>query len=145
MGFALLYAWLWAVMLFVPDTLTGPLMGWAFGMYHWVIQMPLVGLAGLFHPKVRSGEIPDPGLWAVRYGPGEALVRLAGHMAFGALFGSLYPRSLGWPGLLLGLAVAVVGGLWLLARSSGQEPAPNFMAFLRKEDDIPVETRKGDQ
>lgn len=108
--FAMGYAWVfWGMG--IERHWWNALLGTVLGLFHWVISMPLVHLAWhLNRPESRSGE-PDPGVWAINYGPQEAIFRAGGHLIFGTVVGWLYfwpATAATWP-LALAAALALVG------------------------------------
>lgn len=113
-AFGLIYAGLFAYLGLVPQLWLGFFLGAGFGLYHWIISMPLVSAGRLLNPHVRKGEEPDPGIWGIRFGPQEALFRLVGHVLFGAVFGFSYVAVGRLNGTFAGTAVAGNGLAMLL-------------------------------
>ncbi|MBU6427594.1 MAG: hypothetical protein KGR26_01150 [Cyanobacteria bacterium REEB65] len=142
MGFALIYAALWDWMGFHPTWESGLWMGAIFGIYHFFVQFPLVGLARVLHPKVRQGVEPDPGVWAFRYGPGEALSQFLGHEVFGLVVGASIALSAGWLILVSGIGAAIVVVLGGAVLTHPAVDVPLFAAFLREQERHP-ETPSG--
>jgi hypothetical protein len=65
--------------------------GAAFGLVHYLLAgMALVVLPEV-HPRVRAGELPAPGAYALKYSPATAAGLLLLHLLYGALVGALYP------------------------------------------------------
>lgn len=91
LGFGLAYAAIFAYLAMGPDELVmATILGALFGLYHWVIEMGLMSFARTFNPHIKRGEEVDPGIWGIRFGPAEAVVRIFAHLAFGATFGFAY-------------------------------------------------------
>jgi hypothetical protein len=89
LAFGLAYGWLFAAM-GVPDG-TGEAMaiGACIGIYHWLLSMPLIGMAAALNAHVRAGRVMNPGLWGIHLGPQEGLMRLVAHIAFGMTMGGV--------------------------------------------------------
>jgi hypothetical protein len=49
-----------------------------------------LGMMPMMHPRMRSGEIDEPGFYALRYPPMTAMGFLMLHLVFGAIVGALY-------------------------------------------------------
>jgi hypothetical protein len=92
-GFALLYAWLFAVVGLQPSAVA-ILVGAGFGVFHFLLAMPMIHLAGNLGGRHRRPGEANPGEWGINYGPQEAALRLVGHMIYGAglagIYGALY-------------------------------------------------------
>jgi hypothetical protein len=88
-GFALLYAWLFAVVGLQP-TPVAILVGAGFGVFHFLLAMPLIHLAGNLGGRHRRPGEANPGEWGINYGPQEAALRLVGHMVYGACLAGIY-------------------------------------------------------
>lgn len=66
------------------------LWGLLFGLFHWMFSGMAVGMMPLVHPLVRSGEMENPGPFALSMGPMTAMGFLMLHLLFGAVVGALY-------------------------------------------------------
>ena len=66
--------------------------GLLFGLVHWGIVGMTLGMLPLMHPRMRSGEIDEPGFYALRYPPMTAMGFLMLHLVYGVIVGALY----GW-------------------------------------------------
>ena len=64
--------------------------GLLFGVVHWAIVGMALGMMSMMHPRMRSGEIDEPGFYALRYPPMTAMGFLMLHLVFGAIVGALY-------------------------------------------------------
>ncbi len=64
--------------------------GLLFGVAHWAVVGMALGMMPLMHPRMRSGEIDEPGFYALRYPPMTAMGFLMLHLVFGAIVGALY-------------------------------------------------------
>jgi hypothetical protein len=85
--------WAYLYQRFVPkkNTLTGII---------YAVVVPLIIVAGLImmplmgftHPLVQAGVIPNPGLFALGFGPTAGLFNLLGHVVYGAVLGAMSSR-----------------------------------------------------
>ena len=66
--------------------------GLLFGVAHWAVVGMALGIMPMMHPRMRSGEIDEPGFYALRFPPMTAMGFLMLHLVFGVIVGSLY----GW-------------------------------------------------
>ena len=68
--------------------------GWGllFGVAHWVVVGMALGMMPMMHPRMRSGEIDEPGFYALRFPLMTAIGFLMLHLVFGVIVGALY----GW-------------------------------------------------
>ncbi|MNX94234.1 hypothetical protein D3C86_1264590 [compost metagenome] len=90
MIFGLIYAGLFAY-LGLPGVLwLATFVGTGFGIYHWLLSMPLLSIGRQLNPHIREGQESDPGIWGINYGPQEAFVRLIGYHLYGAVMGFAY-------------------------------------------------------
>ena len=64
--------------------------GLLFGLVHWAAAGMALGMLPLMHPRMRSGEIDEPGFYALRYPPVTAMGFLMLHLVFGVIVGVLY-------------------------------------------------------
>ncbi len=64
--------------------------GLLFGLVHWGIVGMTLGMLPLMHPRMRSGEIDEPGFYALNYPPMTAIGFLMLHLVFGVIVGVLY-------------------------------------------------------
>ena len=64
--------------------------GLLFGVAHWAVVGMALGMMSMMHPRMRSGEIDEPGFYALRYPPMTAMGFLMLHLVFGAIVGALY-------------------------------------------------------
>ncbi len=64
--------------------------GLLFGVAHWAVVGMALGMMPMMHPRMRSGEIDEPGFYALRYPPMTAMGFLMLHLVFGAIVGALY-------------------------------------------------------
>ncbi len=64
--------------------------GLLFGLAHWAVVGMVLGMMPMMHPRMRSGEIDEPGFYALRYPPMTAMGFLMLHLVFGAIVGALY-------------------------------------------------------
>ncbi len=64
--------------------------GLLFGLAHWAVVGMALGMMPMMHPRMRSGEIAEPGFYAVRYPPMTAMGFLMLHLVFGVIVGALY-------------------------------------------------------
>ncbi len=87
--FGLVYMRLFSELSVPADPLFAAGVGTCMGVYHWLLSMPLISVAGALNPHVRSGKLPNPGAWGIHFGPQEAIVRLLAHLVFGATMGAL--------------------------------------------------------
>lgn len=87
--FALIYARVFQAMNFVASWHLVEIAG-LFAVFHWVIAMGLFPLARILNPHVRAKEEPDPGPFAIAFGPQEAVWRLIAHIVYGCILGLTY-------------------------------------------------------
>jgi len=82
--------------LFAAFDLEGDLVAWglAFGAVHWFVVGMMFGGMKMMHPLIRSGEMADPGMFALKYPMMTAAGFLMLHLAFGVLFGLVYEAFL---------------------------------------------------
>lgn len=64
--------------------------GLLFGLAHWAVVGMALGMMPMMHPRMRSGEIDEPGFYALRYPPMTAMGFLMLHLVFGVTVGALY-------------------------------------------------------
>ena len=64
--------------------------GLLFGLAHWAVVGMALGMMPMMHPRMRSGEIDEPGFYALRYPPMTAMGFLMLHLVFGMTVGALY-------------------------------------------------------
>ena len=64
--------------------------GLLFGLAHWAVVGIALGMMPMMHPRMRSGEIDEPGFYALRYPPMTAMGFLMLHLVFGVTVGALY-------------------------------------------------------
>ena len=64
--------------------------GLLFGVAHWAVVGMALGMMPMMHPRMRSGEIDEPGFYALRYPLMTAMGFLMLHLVFGAIVGALY-------------------------------------------------------
>ena len=64
--------------------------GLLFGVAHWAVVGMALGMMPMMHPRMRSGEIEEPGFYALRYPPMTAIGFLMLHLVFGVTVGALY-------------------------------------------------------
>ena len=64
--------------------------GLLFGVAHWAVVGMALGMMPMMHPRMRSGEIDEPGFYALRYPPMTAMGFLMLHLVFGVTVGALY-------------------------------------------------------
>lgn len=88
--FGLVYAAIFAYVGLGPVLWLSTIVGAGFGLYHWLLSMPLLSLGRTLNPHIRLGQEADPGVWGIHFGPQEAFVRLIGHVLYGAVFGFSY-------------------------------------------------------
>lgn len=89
-AFGLVYAGIFAYVGLGAVLWLTTLVGAGFGLYHWLLSMPLLSIGRALNPHIKRGEEADPGVWGIHYGPQEAFFRLVGHVVFGAVFGFSY-------------------------------------------------------
>lgn len=106
--FGIAYALLFALLGVEPIIWLAILVGSGFGVYHWVLSMPLVSIGRSLNRYVKSGQEPDPGIWGIQYGPQEAAVRLLGHLIYGGSFGFAWSVISLFDGTAGGYAVAAI-------------------------------------
>jgi uncharacterized membrane protein len=87
--FAILYAALFQVVGLQPTGIA-LLVGAGFGVFHFLLAMPLIHLAGNLGARHRRPGEANPGEWGINYGPQEAALRLVGHMLYGAAMAGIY-------------------------------------------------------
>jgi len=109
LAFSIIYGWLFQEFELLPDPRLAASVGAGIGVYHWLLSMPLIGMARALNPHVRTGKMADPGIWGIRFGPQEALIRLLAHLVYGATMGGLSAV------LHLGQARLVPGTVWAVA------------------------------
>lgn len=113
--FGLIYAGLFAY-LGLPGVLwVAAFVGTGFGIYHWLLSMPLLTLGRKLNPLIREGKEADPGIWGIHYGPQEAFVRLVGYHIYGAVMGFAYVAIAMLNGSIRGETYAGNGTAILLA------------------------------
>jgi uncharacterized membrane protein len=112
--FAVLYAGLfWRVGL-QPAPLA-MLVGAGFGVFHFLLAMPLIHLAGNLGARHRRPGEANPGEWGINYGPQEAALRLVGHMLYGATVAGIYAALVLAPEYRpISLACAVMAAIGLI-------------------------------
>ena len=66
--------------------------GLLFGVVHGGVVGIALGMMPLMHPRMRSGEIDEPGFYALRFPLMTAMGFLMLHLVFGVIVGALY----GW-------------------------------------------------
>ncbi len=88
-AFAILYALLFAIVGLSPTPIA-LLVGAGFGVFHFLLAMPLIHLAGNLGSRNRLPSEANPGEWAINYGPQEAALRLVGHMVYGTVMAGIY-------------------------------------------------------
>lgn len=115
MLFGIVYALLFALLGVEPVIWLAILLGLGFGIYHWVLSMPLISIGRSLNRHVKSGQDPDPGVWGIQYGPQEAAVRLLGHLIYGGTFGFAWSVTALLNGTAGGRSVAGNGASILLA------------------------------
>jgi hypothetical protein len=64
--------------------------GLLFGLAHWAVTGMALGMLPAMHPRIQSGEIEAPGLFALSYPPMTAMGFLMLHLVFGVIVGALY-------------------------------------------------------
>ncbi len=64
--------------------------GLLFGVAHWAVVGMALGMMPMVHPRMRSGEIDEPGFYGLRYPPMTAMGFLMLHLVFGVIVGALY-------------------------------------------------------
>ena len=64
--------------------------GLLFGLVHWAGVGMALGMLPLMHPRIRSGDIPAPGFYALSFPPMTAMGFLVLHLVFGVLVAVLY-------------------------------------------------------
>ena len=64
--------------------------GLALGAVHWMVVGIMFGGMKMMHPLVRSGELAEPGMFALKYPMMTAAGFLMLHLLFGILFGLVY-------------------------------------------------------
>ena len=64
--------------------------GLLFGFGHWIIVGMGLGMMGIMHPRMRSGELPAPGAYAKDSPPMTMMGFLMLHLLFGVVVGVLY-------------------------------------------------------
>jgi len=69
--------------------------GLLFGAVHWVMAGMALAMLPLVHPRIRSGELPSPGPFALHYPPMTAMGFLVLHLLFGVLIGIIYGSAVG--------------------------------------------------
>ncbi|MBM3268253.1 MAG: hypothetical protein FJZ01_11450 [Candidatus Sericytochromatia bacterium] len=123
--------------------LMATLLGGLLGLYHFFIQLPLVGLVAALHRRIRRGRgrglATDAEPWAFFFGISEHATALLAHVAYGAVFGLTVASGVGAPTLVAGLATyaaLVVLSLFDLGEVTGE---PRTVAFLREAEQEKVE------
>ena len=66
--------------------------GLLFGVAHWAVVGMALGMVPMMHPRMRSGEIDEPGFYALRFPLMTAIGFLMLHLVYGVIVGALY----GW-------------------------------------------------
>ena len=86
-GFALIH-----VAVFVAFDLETELAAWGvlFGVVHWVIVGMGMGMMRFMHPLIRSGEMDDPGAFALKFPAMTAMGFFMLHIVFGVLVAVFY-------------------------------------------------------
>jgi hypothetical protein len=113
--FALMYAWLFRQVGLQPAPIA-LLVGAGFGVFHFLLAMPLIHLAGNLGARHRRPDEANPGEWGINYGPQEAALRLVGHMLYGASMAGVYAALELAPGYRAASLVAALGaGAGLIA------------------------------
>lgn len=85
--FGLIYGTIYGY-LGVPGVLwLSTVVGMGFGIYHWLLSMPLISVGRQLNPHIKTGEVADPGIWGINFGPQEAFFRLVAHVLYGGVFG----------------------------------------------------------
>jgi len=86
-GFALIH-----VAVFVAFDLETELAAWGvlFGAIHWVIVGMGLGMMRFMHPLIRSGEMDDPGAFALKFPAMTAIGFFMLHIVFGVLVAVFY-------------------------------------------------------
>ena len=64
--------------------------GLLFGFVHWLVVGMGMGMIGVMHPLMRSGEMQPPGLFVKNYPTMTVMGFLMLHLLFGLLVGVLY-------------------------------------------------------
>ena len=85
--FGLLYGFLFSWIDLKPILWMTITVGLGFGLYHWVLSMPLISIGRILNRHIKAGEERDPGTWGIQFGPQEALVRLFAYLLYGGTFG----------------------------------------------------------
>lgn len=85
--FGLIYATIYAYVGVAGVLWLSTVVGMGFGIYHWLLSMPLISVGRLLNPHIKRGEEADPGIWGINFGPQEAFFRLVGHVLYGGVFG----------------------------------------------------------
>lgn len=88
-AFGLLYAALFDIVGLSPTPIA-LLVGAGFGVFHFLLAMPLIHLAGNLGARHRLPGDVNPGEWGINYGPQEAGLRLVGHMLYGTVMAAIY-------------------------------------------------------
>ncbi len=80
------------VSLYSAFDLTDALAAWGvlFGFVHWVIVGVALGMMRTMHPLIRSGEMENPGPFAISFPTMTAMGFFMLHILFGVLVGSFY-------------------------------------------------------
>ncbi|HEY9898599.1 MAG TPA: hypothetical protein V6D00_05410 [Pantanalinema sp.] len=113
--FGLVYAGLFAYLGLSGVLWLAAFVGTGFGIYHWLLSMPLISIGRKLNPHIREGQEADPGIWGIHYGPQEAFVRLIGHFLYGAVMGFSYVAIAMLNGSIHGEAYGGNGSAILLA------------------------------
>jgi len=113
--FGLIYAAIFGYVGLGPILWLSTIVGAGFGLYHWLLSMPLLSIGRVLNPHIKRGEEADPGIWGIHYGPQEAFFRLIGHVIYGAVFGFSYVAIAMINGTATGASVAGNGVAILLA------------------------------
>lgn len=110
-AFGIVYAAVFGYVGLGPVLWLATIVGAGFGLYHWLLSMPLLSLGRTLNPHIKRGEEADPGVWGIHYGPQEAFFRLIGHVIYGSVFGFSY------------FAIALLNGTATGAASAGNGTA----------------------
>ncbi|MCI0439453.1 MAG: hypothetical protein L0177_10010, partial [Chloroflexi bacterium] len=80
------------ISLFTAFDLTEALAAWGvlFGFVHWLIVGMALGMMRVMHPLIRSGEIENPGPFAISLPAMTTMGFFMLHLLFGALVGAFY-------------------------------------------------------
>ncbi len=117
--------------------LMATLLGGLLGLYHFFVQLPLMGLVSTLHAQIvrRRGLAREPEPFTFFFAPSEHVVSLGAHVAYGAVFGLTIASGVGIPTLVAGLLAYIGLGVLSVVDFGEMDRAPGHVTFARAEEE----------